>query len=59
MAKNKKKRLCKLADKKFIKDKFSEYAELVSPPGYICGKCGRSAVSAESLCKPKKIKTEN
>jgi hypothetical protein len=56
MGTKEKTRLCKLADKNFIKKKFNEYADLVSPPGYICRKCGRAAVSDKNLCKPKKIK---
>lgn len=58
MSKKKGKRLCKLADKKFIKENFNEYVRMVAPPGYICRKCGRAAASEENLCKPEKIKVK-
>jgi hypothetical protein len=48
----KKRKLCKLIKKDFLKKHFKEYEELVLNPGYICGKCGRVAKDAKSLCKP-------
>jgi hypothetical protein len=50
-----KEKLCKLADKKYPKKKFAEYAELIRKAAYICEKCGRAAAVKKNLCKPQKI----
>lgn len=50
-----KRKLCKLVKKDFLKKHYKEYEELVLNPGYICGKCGRAAKDAKSLCKPMPI----
>ncbi len=55
MANIEKEKLCKLADKKYPKKKFAEYAELIREAAYICEKCGRAAAVKKNLCKPQKI----
>jgi hypothetical protein len=45
-------KLCKLIKKNYLKKHFKEYEELVLSPRFICGKCGRVAKDAKSLCKP-------
>ena len=47
-----KRKLCKLVKKDFLKKHVKEYEELVLNPRYICGKCGRAAKDAKSLCRP-------
>jgi len=43
--------ICTLAQE----DKFDEIKQLIQTPQYICGNCGRAAVSSENLCNPKHI----
>lgn len=57
MGEYKKKKLCKLADKKLPDKKFDKYTALVAGPQFICTKCGRAAASEMNLCKPKAIGT--
>jgi len=52
MAKN----LCKLVDKKILKDDPASYIELVLKPKFVCLECGRVSDSKKNLCKPENIK---
>ncbi|KJJ85738.1 hypothetical protein OMAG_000405 [Candidatus Omnitrophus magneticus] len=49
------KKLCKLANKEYLKNNMKEYLELVVNAAYVCGKCGRVAKEEKYLCKPKNI----
>jgi len=54
--KSKKKKLCKMVKKEFLKDDFEKFKSLVDDSKWICKKCGRTANEMESLCKPISIK---
>jgi len=46
-----KKRICKW-DKDDIKEELDKLKEIVTPPNFICRKCGRVAKESDYLCKP-------
>lgn len=50
-----KRTLCKLVKKDFLKKHLREYKELVKDPIWVCRKCGRAANNMESLCKPARL----
>ena len=50
------KSLCKLVEKKILKDDPAAYLKLVSNPKFVCQNCGRVANSKKTLCKPESIK---
>ena len=50
------KNLCKLIEKKILKDDPGVYMDLVSQPRFLCLKCGRLANRKKFLCEPKNFK---
>ena len=48
--------LCKLIDKKVLKDDPGAYADLISKPRFVCLKCGRAANHKKRLCDPEGLK---
>jgi hypothetical protein len=50
------KSLCKLVNKKILKDEPGAYVDLVSKPQFICLKCGRVAKIKKNLCNPEGFK---
>jgi hypothetical protein len=55
MAKDKCKKLCKLAGKKPLGGDLEEYIALVRKPKYLCTKCGRVSRLKRCLCEPRKL----
>lgn len=53
MGKNKK-TICEW-DKDEIKDDLDKLKAIVTPPKFICRKCGRVAKESDYLCKPEKL----
>lgn len=49
-----KKTVCKW-DKDEIKDDLDKLKKIVTPPKYICLKCGRTAKDEDYLCKPAEL----
>lgn len=49
-----KKTICEW-DKDKIKDDIDKLKAIVTPPKFICRKCGRVAKESEYLCKPEKL----
>ena len=47
--------LCYLVNMGYIENSFDDYKKLVKDARFVCKKCGRSANSAENLCRPEKI----
>ena len=47
--------LCYLVNMGYLENSMKEYKALVKGAKFVCGKCGRSANAAESLCRPVKI----
>jgi hypothetical protein len=47
--------LCYLVNMGYLENSMKEYKVLVKSAKFVCGKCGRSANAAESLCRPVKI----
>jgi len=55
MSEDKTKTLCgHIEDELQVKDP-EAYIELIQPATHYCEGCGRSAVKAENVCKPKKL----
>jgi hypothetical protein len=50
------KSLCKLVEKKILKENPAAYINLVSKPRFVCLNCGRVANSKKNLCKPENMK---
>jgi hypothetical protein len=48
------KSICKW-DKDEIKDELDKLIKIVTPPKFICRKCGRVAKESDYLCKPVKM----
>ncbi len=49
------KTLCALQEEGFIESNTAEFINLIRPAQHFCQGCGRSAVSADNLCKPEKF----
>lgn len=49
-----KKTICEW-DKDEIKDDLDKLKAIVTPPKFICRKCGRVAKESDYLCKPEKL----
>ena len=49
-----KKSICKW-DKDEIKDDLKKLMDIVTPPKFICLKCGRVAKKSDYLCKPEEM----
>ena len=49
------KTLCALQEEGYIEAHPEEFKKLIQPAHFFCKNCGRSAVSAENLCKPEKL----
>ena len=47
--------LCYLVNMGFMESNLGDYKKLVKDANFICKSCGRSADSADNLCKPEKI----
>lgn len=47
--------LCYLTNMGYVENSLNDYKALVKDAKFVCKQCGRSANSAESLCKPEKI----
>ncbi len=47
--------LCYLVNMGYIESNFEDYKERVKDARYVCKNCGRTADSAEYLCKPNKL----
>jgi hypothetical protein len=47
--------LCYLENMGYMKNYFNDFKDLVKNAEFICRKCGRSAVSRDSLCDPEKL----
>ena len=47
--------LCYLVNMGYLENSPKEYKALVKGAKFVCAKCGRSANSNESLCRPVKI----
>jgi hypothetical protein len=47
--------LCYLVNMGYMESNSSDYKKLVKGAKFVCKKCGRSANSDESLCRPQKI----
>lgn len=51
------KSLCSLVKKGILDEDFKKYKRLVGKASHVCRKCGRVASDADSLCKPREIKS--
>ena len=49
------KHLCFLHNIGFVQSNLEEYKKLVKEAQYVCQNCGRTAASADNLCKPEKL----
>ena len=49
------KTLCALKKEGYIESHTEDFKKLIQPAQFFCKKCGRSAVSENNLCKPKKL----
>jgi hypothetical protein len=47
--------LCYLVNMGYIESSLGDYKKLVKDAEFVCKKCGRTANSADNLCRPEKI----
>jgi hypothetical protein len=55
MSEKKEKTLCAYVDEKLQVEDPKAYVKLIKPASFYCQNCGRSAVRAENVCKPKEL----
>lgn len=49
------KTLCALQEEGYIESNTEDFIKLIQSAHFFCKNCGRSAVSADNLCKPEKL----